>query len=72
MNTKLIILTGVILALATVVVFQTINISTLETENETLTREYGYAIDMLGGFLHDKDSMKEQIKSIRSNPQDTV
>lgn len=52
--------------------YQTIETNNIKQDNEKLTREYGYAKDMLGGFLQDKEGMKEQIKTIRSSPQNTI
>ena len=72
-KTIAILLMGLVLGVIIVnTAYQTIETNTLKQEHEDLTRDYGYAKDMLGGFLHDYEGMKEQIKAIRSNPQDII
>lgn len=44
----------------------------LLSEKSQLELEYGYASEMLGGFLRDPDSAKEQVNKIKQNPIDSV
>jgi len=46
--------------------YQTVQTESLKEDNEKISKEYGYSMDMLSGFLADKDGMKEQVKAIRS------
>ena len=48
------------------------HIQNLESEKAELELYYSYSMDMLDGFMKAKNSMKEQVKSIRSNPQDSI
>lgn len=47
-------------------------INDMRAENEKLTLEFGYATEMLRGFLHDEDGTREQVKAIRENPNDSI
>jgi hypothetical protein len=67
MGNKTIIFMSIIISVLIVSVsYQYLQIETLEKDNEKISKEYGYSMDMLSGFLKDKDGMKEQVKAIRS------
>lgn len=43
----------------------------VENNKETL-QEYGFAMDMLNGFMFDGESTKKQIQKIEQNPLGTI